>query len=63
VTCRIVIVGLILLAVFLPLAMPAVVDFVLAAPVAVDDATSFVPLNAQSIAFLAVPFLRGPPSR
>ena len=59
---RFLIVGLIVLAALLPLALPVTI-FVLDVPFVVADAATFVGADAQPVALLALTLSRAPPSR
>jgi hypothetical protein len=62
VTRKVLIVGLILLAAFLPLAAIPVAMFVVDVRVFVVDVAQYVSTNAPSVTLLALIFLRAPPS-
>ncbi len=59
---QLLIAGLIVLAVFLPLA-PPVATFVLDVPLVVADAAAVVSSNARPLALLTLASTRAPPSR
>jgi hypothetical protein len=63
VTRNILIVGLVLLAVFLPLAAIPVVLEILGVPFVIAAVALFVSISAPPVPLLAVTFVRGPPSR
>ena len=62
-TRRILIIGLIVLAAFLPLAAPPVAVFVVSSPVFVAGDQPVVSSSAQPVALLALALFRAPPSR
>ena len=61
VTCRLLIIGLVVLAVFLPLAIAPPV-FVLSAPLVSATIALDSPAHSPAAPLLAAKFLRGPPS-
>jgi hypothetical protein len=63
VTCKVLVVGLILFAVFLPLAALPLATFVPGAPLTVGDIAPSIAAEQPAVPLLAVTFTRGPPSR
>ena len=63
VTCRLVVVGLVILAVFLPLAIAPPAIFVQGAPLAAATVALESPVHPPVAPLLAAGFLRAPPSR